>query len=119
MRMEKDPYFKPSVKIDFKTLIIIIIVLGLIFSIPFLISFIRSGGTGSLGETFKETLAGFKISTEGDSGNPFIITIPILNVDLNLTVVKQNPRLIVYVGLALFSMAILIGITLIRSLAKK
>ena len=117
--MERDPYFKPSVDVDLKTIIIIIVVLVIILSSPFVIGFIRSGGTSSLGETFKETLAGFKISQVQEGEEPFIITIPIVATEVNLTVVKQNPQLIVYIGLVLFTVAILVGITLIRILMKQ
>jgi hypothetical protein len=115
--MEKDPYFKPSVKVDAKQIIIIIVILATIAAIPFVINFVRSGGSSSFSQTISDTLEDFKIKT-GDDDSPFLVTIPIINTELNLTVVKQNPQLVIYLGLAFITIAILVGVTLIRSLSK-
>ena len=116
--MQQDPYFKPSVSINFKQIIIIVVVLGAILSIPLIISFVSNKERESLKESFSKTLAGFKISTDKEVDSPFVLTIPVINTEVDLTILKQNPQLVVYIGLGLVTLSILIGITLIRSLMR-
>lgn len=118
MKMEKDPYFKPSVTVDVKQVVIIILVLAVIAATPFIIRFVKSGGSSSIGDIVRETIESFKITTDTEVDSPFIVTIPVINTDVNLTVIKQNPQIITYLGLGFVTGAILVGITLIRSLWK-
>lgn len=115
---EKKTKFKISLKTNFKQVIVIIIVLALILSIPFIITYIQSPTKISVKESITQTIDSFK-STTSSNGDEFILTVPIINLDLNLSILKKNPKLLTYAGLAFLSLAILIGITLLKNLFKK
>ena len=116
--MGKNP-FKPEIKINFKQIILIILILGTIACIPFVISYIQNPDKRSIGEIVETTIASFKISTVTEADTPFTLTIPIITQEIDITILKKNPQLITYSGLGFVAFAVLIGITLMRSLAKK
>lgn len=115
--MPKDPHFKPSIKVDFKQIVIIILILSVFVAIPFIINYVQNPNKGSIKETITQTIESFKIKTfETDS--PFTVNIPIINKDVDLTIIKQNPQLVTYIGLGMIAVAILVGIALIKNLRR-
>lgn len=111
----KHQIFKPSININSKQVITIIIILLVFVSIPFVINYFQSPNKGAIKETIAQTVESFKIKTfETDS--PFTVNIPIINKDLDLTIIKQNPQLVTYIGLGMITVAILVGIALIKNL---
>ena len=117
-KKERKSKFRVSLNTNFKQVIVIIIVLSLILSIPFVINYIQSPTKISLKENIAQTIESFKTSTSSNV-EEFIVTLPILNVDINLSVIKKNPKLLTYAGLAFLSLAILIGISLVKNIIKK
>lgn len=117
-KKEKKTKFKISLKTNFKQVIVIVFLLGLILSIPFIITYIQSPTKISVKESISQTIESFKPATSSN-GDEFIVTLPLLNTDLNLSILKKNPKLLTYAGLALLSLAILIGITILKNIFKK
>jgi hypothetical protein len=115
--MDKQSKFKISFKVNSKQIIAIIIITIIFVLIPFVISYISNPDKKNINEIVKQTIESFKIkSYETDS--PFIVTIPIINKRVNLTIIKQNPQLVIYGGLFLFTISIIIGISLITNISK-
>lgn len=110
--------FRISLKTNFKQIIVIIFILAFILSIPFIVNYIQSPTKISLKENITQTMESFKPSTISN-GDEFLVTLPLVNVDLNLSIIKKNPKLLTYAGLAFLSLAILIGITLPKNIFKK
>ena len=115
--MEKESKFKISFKANSKQLIAIIIIIIIFILIPFIISYIGNPDKRNITEIIKTTTESFKIKNY-ETDSPFLITIPIVNKSINLTIIKQNPQLVTYTGLFLFTVAIIIGISLISNITK-
>jgi hypothetical protein len=115
--MNKDSYFKPSLHVNFKQVIIIVVILAIIVSIPFIIGFVQN--PEKLSNVVADIKDDFQIKTNSaDSKDSLIVTLPIVPVKVNLTIFKQNPQLLTYFGLACIALAILIAITIARSMRR-
>ncbi len=115
---EEKKKFRISLKTNFKQVIVIIFTLAFILSIPFIVNYIQSPTKISLKENISQTIESFKPSTTSN-GDEFIVTLPLINTDVNLSIIKKNPKLLTYAGLALLSLAILIAITILKNIFKK
>ena len=109
--------FKPSVSVNFRQLVTIVFIFIIILSIPFIYQFITDSEIHSLNDLFAHTINSLKIDTTTETSQ-LIFNVPLLNVPIDLTVLRRNPQLLIYGGLMLIIFAILIGITLIRDLSK-
>lgn len=113
----KQSSFRLSLDINFKQIIVILLILAILFSIPLAVGYIQSPDKTSLNEILNSTVETFRLKTE-ETDSPFMLTIPVVNTDVDLTIVKQNPQLITYAGLFFVTISILIGIALIKNLRK-
>lgn len=109
---------KPTVKVDFKQIIIIVLIILLFISIPFIISYVQNPEKRSVSDIISHTFESFKIKSL-ETEEPYIFKVPLFNTDLDLTVVKQNPMLVTYAGVVLLFISTLITITLIRNIRRK
>ncbi len=108
----------PSINIPGKQLLFAIIIIGLIILIPIAINYFSNPDRTPMSQTIEEVAQTLDIETEVSEENQLTVSIPLVNQSLNLGLLKQNPQLAIYVGLGLFGIAILTGITLIRSLKR-
>ncbi len=111
--MQEDTHFKPSLKVNFKQIIVIILILSAFAFIPFVVNYINNPDKTSIKEIFTQTIESFKIKTT-KTDEPFLVEIPIIEKNIDLTVLKQNPQLLTYSGLGFISISIILGIALIK-----
>ncbi|MBN2016361.1 hypothetical protein JW766_06060 [Candidatus Dojkabacteria bacterium] len=115
---KKKVSFRPSIQVNCKQLFVIACILGLFILIPSTISYLLNPDRKPVDETFSLVLKSLKIETY-DTDSPLMLTIPLVNKEVNLTVFKQNPQLIIAVGAVLAVFALIIAITLVRNLRRK
>lgn len=113
----KQSNFKPSIQVNLKQVIIIAIILLLIASIPFVYSYLTNPDSKSFSQIVDKTIASFSIETK-ETDSPMTMTLPLIGAEIDLTIIQQNPQLLVYGGAIFVFIALLIGITLIRNLKK-
>jgi hypothetical protein len=116
--MEKKT-FKAEIKVNFKQVIIIILLLGLIASIPFIVTYIQNPDKKNISELVSITLEDMNFSSVTAEDEPFLITIPLINAQIDLTILKKNPQLFFFIGGVLFFFSVLMVITLARVLLRK
>ena len=102
-----------SVSVNPKQLIIGILVLGIIIATPLLYSYYRNPNRTSITQTISEFVNDLKAEDGGDTQT---VNIPIVNKQIDISVLQRNPQLLMYVGIIFFVFALLIGITLFRSI---
>jgi len=117
-KKKKESNFHISFQVNFKQIIVIIFILAIILSIPFIINYISSPTKISIKDSISQTIKSIK-TPSSSSDDEFIVTIPLLNTNVDLSILKKNPKLLTYAGLALLSLAILIAISLVKNLLKK
>lgn len=110
--------FQPTFKVNLKTCIVIIAVLGIIAAIPFIVNYIQNPEKRTPKEIIAQTVEDFtpEIDPEGDQ---LILTIPFTSLSLNLTVFKQNPQLIMYAGGGFLLIAGILFIALTKNFVRR
>jgi hypothetical protein len=106
--------FKPEVKTNKRQITIIIIIIIIFITVPLAYTLFRSV-SGNPFETFTNLIQ----QDTADTNDPLMFTIPILNTEIDLTIFRENPQLLIFGGIALTALSVLIGITLIRSFMKE
>jgi hypothetical protein len=104
-------------KVTTKQVIIIVLLVSCFISIPFIVDYLQSPEKVSLQESISTTFENLKFKYE-ETDQPFMIKLPIINTEINLTVFKQNPQLITYIGLGFVTISLIMGITLLRNMRK-
>lgn len=106
--------FRLSFKVNAKQILIIIFTLIILASIPILISFLLNPEGGSVMDRVSHAFESFKLNPEGeDSTKTF--TIPLIDKDVNISVLHRNPQLVIFIGIAL----IIISIVTVMRLARR
>lgn len=117
--MENQNPFKPSVKVSWKQIFLIILILVLVFCIPFVIQYIRNPDQSVIKNVVTTVTSKINLKSSDLDTSPSIIEIPLIHKQIDVSVVKENPYLIVYVGLGLVVVAIIMGIGIMRNLLRR
>lgn len=110
--MDTPPCFKLSIDINFKKFVVTVILLATILGTPFIINYAKNKEESSLSHVLGEFTASEEVEDR------FIITLPLINIDLDLTIIKQNSQVVVYIGFGLVAVALIVGVVLIKRLLK-
>jgi len=112
--MSKPPSkFRLSLKVNIKQIIIILGTLVIIALIPIIISFLLNPEGGSITERISNAFESFELNTE-DQGEKQTFTIPLLNQEIDISLLKSNPQLVIFIGIALILISIVIIMTLVK-----
>jgi len=81
--------------------------------IPLLISFLLNPEGGSITERVSNAFDSFRLNTE-DQGEKQTLTVPLINKDVDISLFKSNPQLVIFIGIALILISIVIIMTLVK-----
>jgi len=112
--MNQEPAFKPTFKATKGQIFFAVLIMLIILSIPFLYSYFRNPNRTSVGEFMNRPISQI-IKIKHEEG-PTYIEIPVVKKQVDVSVIKENPMLLVYFGIFMFIVAVIIGITLMRNL---
>jgi hypothetical protein len=115
---EPPPKFRFSVKIDFKQTLLIGLILSIFIAIPIVVNYLQNPNRRPIDEILSQTVESIKIKSY-DTDSPFMINIPIVNKELDLTILKQNPQLLIFAGIIFGVFSMLTAITLLRGSNKR
>ncbi|MDD3647457.1 MAG: hypothetical protein PHS44_03085 [Candidatus Dojkabacteria bacterium] len=103
--------FRPSIKITLLQAVVIITTLSVIAAVPVVIEhfFLADKDSGSV----------TKEIAKSPGSDEFVLQLPVTGTNLDLSAVKKNPQLITYAGLAFISIAILVGMSLVKNMLRK
>ena len=101
-----------SININPTQLIISLIILGIIVAVPIFYNYYRNPDRTSIRKTADEVVE----TVKQDDSQPLILTIPIVEKELDLTIVRKNPNLIMYLGISFFFISIILGLAIVKNI---
>ena len=117
-RRRQRPPLKFSIKATWKQIFIIVLILGVIVTIPLAFEYFNNPNRQPIGEAVDQLVDKFKLESS-DENTPFLITLPLINKEIDISILKQNPQLITFAGAGFIFIALIVGITLLRNIKKK
>lgn len=116
--MGKFSSFRLSINTNKKQLVIMALIVLVFISVPIIVAFIQNPQMIDVGGKF-EGIREILLQSGSADTSPLVITIPIVGKQVNLTILKRNPQLIIFGGLGLLVIAMIFGVTLLRNLGRK
>lgn len=104
--------FKPSISVTAGQIAAIIFILLVIVSIPLIWAYISNPEK----KPIDEIISGVFDSLGASGGEEeWRVRLPVIGSELNLSIFKQNPQLVIFIGIVCIVLAMILAISLIRN----
>jgi hypothetical protein len=114
---EREP-FKLSIQTNRRQIFVIVIILLFIVLIPLTIDYIQNPDKVNIKESITSTFQKLKPVQQQSDKTQYFITLPIVQKEVDVSVLKNNPQILIYAGIGFFIIAMIIGITLLRNISR-
>jgi len=107
--------FKLSIQTNRRQIFVIAIILVFIVSIPLAIDYFQNPNKVNIKESITSTFQKLKPVQQQNDDTQYIVTLPIVQKEVDVSVLKKNPQILIYIGIGFFIIAMIVGITLLRN----
>ncbi len=111
--MFKKRNYNLSLGVNVKQFVVAAVTLILVLALPFIYTYVKDPNKKSIRHLISSTIEGSGAYSEGEES--FVVNIPVVNYQVDLSVVERNPQLLIYVGVVFLVIAFLIIISLVRN----
>jgi len=120
MEEEQNRYkaFRPSISVTRGQIFAIIVIITIIIAVPFIVGYVANPERKPISEIAENIIEYAKIDTTTDE-EEWKVTLPLIHSEVNLTIFKQNPQLVLFAGVVFIIIAVILSITLIRNSLRK